>query len=140
MHSLIDSNIVESIRSTGKTDTNFPDRKEILEKHSLPFDRKAKNAVITGCQILSMLPNILTSLAHIFDKGEFSYTFLSEEYCCGNYLYRPAIKARDDEAMAECGASNPSEIGKVMKTVMPKVKGRADGRVINELVSKKLNN
>jgi len=102
MHSLIDSKIVESIRTTGKTDANFPDRKEVLETYSIPFDRKAKNAVITGCQILAMLPNVLSSLARVFDKNEFSYTFLSKEYCCGNYLYRPAIKARDDDAMVEC--------------------------------------
>ena len=55
-------------------------------------------------------------------------------------LSEQEIKALIDEAVAESGASNPSEIGKVMKTVMPKVKGRADGRVISELVSKKLNN
>ena len=43
-----------------------------------------------------------------------------------------------DEAIAATGASSPKEMGKVMKEVMPKVKGRADGKLVNELVRKRL--
>lgn len=43
-----------------------------------------------------------------------------------------------DEAIAETGATGPSELGKVMSAVMPKVKGRADGKVINALVRERL--
>ena len=102
MHALINQKMVETIRTTGKTSENLPDRIEILEKYSLPYDRSADNAIITGCQILSSLPRVISTLARLFDRKSFSYTFLSQEYCCGNYLYRPAIAARDDAAMAEC--------------------------------------
>ena len=102
MHPLIDEDMVETIRTTGKTKESLPDRENILNEYSLPYDRHAENAVISGCQILGMLPNTLCSLARLFDQKTFSYTFLSKEYCCGNYLYRPAIKERDDAAMAEC--------------------------------------
>jgi len=102
MHSLIDKESVENINRTGCYSTKFPDRKSVLEEYALPYDREAENAIITGCQILPLLPNVLVSMAKFFDKRRFSYTFLSEEYCCGNYLYRPAIKARDDQAMDEC--------------------------------------
>jgi hypothetical protein len=102
MHPLIDEQTVETIRATGKTSESIPDRIPILQQYGLPFDRQAENVVITGCQILSALPKVLSSLAHLFDRGNLSYTFLSKEYCCGNYLYRPAIKARDETAMAEC--------------------------------------
>ena len=104
MHELIDKGIVEIIRATGKTSKDLPDREDIFHKHGMPYDREAENVIITGCQILSVLPHILGSLIRILDRKNFSYTFLSKEYCCGNYLYRPAIKARDDEAMAECRA------------------------------------
>ncbi|NLI15981.1 MAG: GatB/YqeY domain-containing protein [candidate division Zixibacteria bacterium] len=42
------------------------------------------------------------------------------------------------EVIAEIGASSPSDLGAVMKALMPKVKGKADGRRINEIVRKKL--
>ena len=102
MHSLIDAQAVENINSSGCYSDQFPDRKSVLEEYSLPYDRVAENAVITGCQILSLLPNILVSLSKYFDRKGFSYTFLSKEYCCGNYLYRPPIKAKDEGAMEEC--------------------------------------
>jgi uncharacterized protein YqeY len=43
------------------------------------------------------------------------------------------------DVIAETNASTPNDIGLVMKSLMPKVKGRADGRKVNELVSQKLN-
>lgn len=43
-----------------------------------------------------------------------------------------------DEAIAETGATAPSELGRVMSAVMPKVKSRADGKVINALVRERL--
>ncbi len=104
MHPLIDSNAVEHIRATGNAFETLPDRKSILEEKGLPYDRPAENVIISGCQILSFLPHVLSSLAAIYDRRGFSYTFLSKEYCCGNNLYRPAIKARDEEAMEECRA------------------------------------
>jgi uncharacterized protein len=42
------------------------------------------------------------------------------------------------EIIAEIGASTPNDLGAVMKALMPKVKGKADGRKINEIVRKKL--
>lgn len=38
----------------------------------------------------------------------------------------------------EVGASQPQDMGKVMKAIMPKVKGRADGKAVSELVKQKL--
>ncbi len=43
-----------------------------------------------------------------------------------------------DEAIAEAGAASPKEMGKVMKVLMPKTAGRADGKQLNEMVRKKL--
>lgn len=43
-----------------------------------------------------------------------------------------------DEAIAEAGAASPKEMGKVMKVLMPKTAGRADGKQVNEMVRKKL--
>ncbi len=41
-------------------------------------------------------------------------------------------------AIEESGAANPSEMGKVMKVLMPQVKGRADGKLVQQIVLKAL--
>ncbi|PLV56808.1 GatB/YqeY domain-containing protein [Thermotoga sp. SG1] len=38
------------------------------------------------------------------------------------------------DAIKEVGATSPKDLGKVMKLVMPKVKGRADGKLVNKMV------
>jgi uncharacterized protein YqeY len=43
-----------------------------------------------------------------------------------------------DVAFAVTGASGPREMGNVMKVLMPKVQGRADGKQVSELVKQKL--
>jgi uncharacterized protein len=40
--------------------------------------------------------------------------------------------------VAESGASSPSEMGKVMGLIMPKVQGRADGKRVSAAVREKL--
>jgi len=42
------------------------------------------------------------------------------------------------QAIADTQASTAAEIGAVMKILMPKVRGKADGRKVNEIVAKKL--
>ena len=37
------------------------------------------------------------------------------------------------QAIEEISASNPKDLGRVMKTVMPKLAGRADGREVNRI-------
>lgn len=43
-----------------------------------------------------------------------------------------------DAAIAEAGASDATEMGRVMKLVMPKVRGRADGATVSGLVRARL--
>ncbi len=42
------------------------------------------------------------------------------------------------EVIAELGAQSAKEMGRVMKALMPKVAGRADGKQVNELVRSRL--
>ena len=42
------------------------------------------------------------------------------------------------EAVAQTEAAGPKDMGKVMQALMPKVKGRADGRATSDLVKKLL--
>ena len=53
-------------------------------------------------------------------------------------LDEAAIAKLVDEAMAATGASGPKDMGKVMGALMPKVKGKADGGLVNRVVKAKL--
>lgn len=43
-----------------------------------------------------------------------------------------------DETIAEVGASSPRDMGAVMKVLLPKVTGKADGRQVSALVKERL--
>jgi len=49
------------------------------------------------------------------------------------------IRALVAEAIAQTGATSLKEIGKVMAALMPKVKGKADGKLVNAFVREALN-
>jgi uncharacterized protein YqeY len=42
------------------------------------------------------------------------------------------------QTIDETNADGPQDMGKVMKAIMPKVKGRADGKIVSTLVQQKL--
>jgi uncharacterized protein YqeY len=42
------------------------------------------------------------------------------------------------QAIAATGAAGPQDMGKVMKEIMPRVQGRADGKTVNEIVRRLL--
>jgi uncharacterized protein YqeY len=53
-------------------------------------------------------------------------------------LSEEELVALIDAAMAEVGASSPRDMGKVMKVVSARTKGRADGKRVSELVKERL--
>ena len=44
------------------------------------------------------------------------------------------------DAIKEVGAESPRDMGKVMQNVRPKTQGKADGKVISDIVKEELNN
>ena len=54
--------------------------------------------------------------------------------------YLPQMMSKDEVeelarvAIAELGASSPKQMGQVMRTLMPRVQGRADGRMVSQVV------
>jgi uncharacterized protein YqeY len=53
-------------------------------------------------------------------------------------LSRDEILALVDEAIKEINALDLKDLGKVMKSLMPKTAGRTDGKIVHQLVSEKL--
>jgi len=54
-------------------------------------------------------------------------------------LTEAEVRALVSEAVAASGATTPKDMGKVMALLMPKVKGRADGKLVNNIVRESLN-
>ncbi len=48
------------------------------------------------------------------------------------------LEAKVDEVIARVGAKGPKDMGAVMKALLPEVQGRADGKVVSELVKQRL--
>ncbi|MGQ4810469.1 putative protein YqeY [Candidatus Entotheonellaceae bacterium PAL068K] len=81
----------------------------------------------------------------LFTKGGRDDLVAEETFQLEVYrAYQPAQLTEDelvglvDQAIAATGAVSQQDRGQVMKTLMPQVKGRADGKVVNALVSQKL--
>jgi len=49
-------------------------------------------------------------------------------------LGRAEIEAQARQVIAEVGATDPRDIGKVMKPLLARLKGKADGAVVNQVV------
>jgi uncharacterized protein YqeY len=53
-------------------------------------------------------------------------------------LSEAELKALVDQGIAETGAASPRDMGKVMGWLSPKTRGRADGKVVSQLVTQLL--
>lgn len=76
-------------------------------------------------------------------RGDLAEQELAElhilEHFMPEQLSREAILALAQEAVAQTGAASPKDMGKVMGALMPKVKGKADGNLVNQVVRELLN-
>lgn len=54
-------------------------------------------------------------------------------------LSEAELKEMIDAAIAECGATGPAGMGLIMKTLSPKIAGRADGAAVSAAVKAALN-
>lgn len=62
---------------------------------------------------------------------------IAEEYA-PKQMSTDEVKAVVEETIKQVGAESMADFGKVMGAVIPKVKGKADGSIINQLVKKHL--
>lgn len=68
----------------------------------------------------------------IVDKETFELKLI-ESYL-PQQMTREEIEAEVKKAIAEAGATSAKEMGNVMKVLMPRVKGRADGKLVQDVV------
>lgn len=65
---------------------------------------------------------------------DFLQTYLPEQ------MGEDEIRSLAQETIGEMEASGPQDMGKVMKALMPKVSGRADGKLVSQIVQSLLTN
>lgn len=70
------------------------------------------------------------------EKAQTDITFL--ETFLPQQLTEDELSSLARQAIAEVGATGPSDLGKVMKALMPKVQGRATGDQVSQAVRKTL--
>jgi uncharacterized protein YqeY len=111
--------------------------------------RVAKNADLTEEEMFDVLNKEVKQRRDAiveYEKG--NRQDLADEERASIALLMPYLPERLDRdtivqmahaAIAEAGASSPRAMGLVMRILMPQVKGRADGRLVNEIVKELLN-
>jgi uncharacterized protein len=72
----------------------------------------------------------------LVDKEEAEIAFL-QAYLPAQ-LSEDELRAKVDAAVASIGAKGPKDMGAVMKALLPDVQGRADGKVVSEMVKSRL--
>ncbi|MCJ8011424.1 GatB/YqeY domain-containing protein [Paenibacillus sp. KQZ6P-2] len=72
------------------------------------------------------------------DRDDLAANVEAEIEIIGQYLpeqlSEEEIKVIVQQTIQETGASSKADMGKVMSALMPKVKGRSDGKVVNQVV------
>ena len=72
----------------------------------------------------------------LVDKEEAAIAVVSEFMPA--QLSETELRALVDQAIAETGAASPRDMGKVMGWLSPKTRGKADGKVVSQLVTQLL--
>jgi uncharacterized protein YqeY len=108
----------------------------------------AKQAALTDADVLGVISKEVkrhVESIDAFKKGNRADLVAKEEAeMAVLQAYLPKQMSRDEitaaarEVIAAVGAKGPGDKGKVMQQLMPKLKGKADGKDINEVVTQLL--
>ncbi|MGZ0052881.1 GatB/YqeY domain-containing protein [Brevibacillus gelatini] len=119
-----------------------------MVKAALKNEEINKGRTLSEDEVLTILTRELKQRReslHEFEKaGREELALKSREEIDVLSAYLPAQLSEDEirqivrEAIAATNASSKKEMGKVMGAIMPKVKGRADGTLVQKIVSEEL--
>jgi len=108
----------------------------------------ARGGTLTDADVLDVLARQVKqrreSIAMYRDAGREDRAAVEEEEAAILAEFLPQqltddeVTSRVRDAIAETGASSPSDLGRVMGRVSPQTKGRADGRLVSEVVRRLL--
>jgi len=141
----IQKDLIESMKSKNEAGVGAI---RMLKTAIMKFETAGEAKVATDEQIIQLVNKEIKQRKDSieqFEKGN-RPELAAKEKAEMDYLakYMPAqmsedeIKAIIKEGMAATGASTKADMGKVMGAIMPKVKGKADGGLVNKLVQEML--
>lgn len=122
-----------------KTDALKMIKAEIMKYEVSGKDLKATDEIVIG--ILQKAVKQRYEAAEGFKQG--GNLSMAEKELKEAEIYKAYLPAQMNEeevrkivavTIAEVGAKNPADMGKVMAAIMPKVKGKADGKMVNAVV------
>jgi uncharacterized protein YqeY len=113
-----DAEINKHVELTDDEITEIISRQVKIRKDAIPDYQKA---------------NRPDSIQQLQDEIKVLQSYLPEQ------LSEDELRSVIRDTIMEIGAQGQQDIGKVMKNLMPKLKGRADGKQINQLVKEMLN-
>lgn len=121
-----------------------------MVKAALKNEEINKGRTLSDDEVLTILTRELKQRReslHEFEKaGREELASKTREEIDVLSAYLPAQLSEDEirqivrEAIVSVNASSKKEMGKVMGAIMPKVKGRADGNLVQKIVSEELPN
>ncbi len=115
---------------------------KILEKEI--SERKGSDATLSESQVREVLMKAAKqrkdSISQYREAGRVDLQETEEyelkviESYLPEMMSEDAVRAIASDIIGKTGASSPSDMGKVMGALMPQVKGKADGAVVNRVV------
>jgi uncharacterized protein YqeY len=116
-----------------------------LVKSSLKYRQIEKGGNLTDDDVIAVLSSMVKQRRESIEqytkagRDDLASSEMAEIEIIKKYLPKQIsneeLEAIIRETIKELNASGAKDIGKVMKAVIPKVKGRADGKVINARVT-----
>ncbi|MGE5314543.1 MAG: GatB/YqeY domain-containing protein [Acidobacteriota bacterium] len=141
--------ISEDLKNAMKAgDKNRTETLRMVRAQILEFEKKGLNREMTADEEMALLLNAVKKRKEsielyekagrqdLVEKESAEVAVISE--------YLPKQMSREEAEtviagiIAQAGASGPGDLGKVMPLVMKELKGKLDGKIINEIVRTKL--
>lgn len=101
------------------------------------------DAVLTDDEVLAVIAKQAKqrrdSIAEFSKAGRMDLVAAEQEELEIITAYLPQMLSREDietslkQVIAETGATQPSDLGQVMRVAMPRLQGKADGKLVNEI-------
>ncbi|NOY63922.1 MAG: GatB/YqeY domain-containing protein [Nitrospirae bacterium] len=136
----IEADLRESLKSANKTKVSVLR----MIKASIKNREIDKGSPLTDEEIIEVLVSLVKqrreSIEEFRRAGRNDLVKQEEEELSILQSYMPEQLSEEElvnlirAAIEEAGATSPRDMGKVMKLIMPRVKGRADGKVVNQKV------